>query len=139
MTGETIVRQRAGVVIIHEGRILLLHRHKYGRRYYLVPGGGVEDGETVEEAAIREAREETGLDVTLAHKVWEYQNHQQREHYFLCDCFSGELRLGGPEVERQSRDNVYRLEWVPLSALDEIPLRPRPLVEAIFRLFSRGS
>lgn len=138
MGGQTIVRERAGVVIIHEGKILLLHRRKYGRRYYLVPGGGVEDGETVEEAAIREAREETGLDVTLARKVWEYQNRQQREHYFLCDRFDGELRLGGPEVKRQSRENVYQLEWVPLSALDTIPLHPRPLVEAIFSLFSRG-
>lgn len=139
MGGRAMVRQRAGVLIIHEGRILLLHRRKYGLRFYLVPGGGVEEGETVEEAAIREAREETGLDVTLARKVWEYQNRQQHEHYFLCDRFSGELHLGGPELHRQSRDNVYRLEWVPLSALDKIPLRPRPLVEAIFALFSRGS
>jgi 8-oxo-dGTP pyrophosphatase MutT (NUDIX family) len=131
------MRQRAGVIIIHDGKILLLHRHKYGRQYYIVPGGGVEEGETVEEAAIREAREETGLDVTLVRKLWQIESYRQMEHYFLCGGFNGSLHLGGPEAERQSQNNVYRLEWVPLSALDDIPLRPRYLVEKIYSLFSR--
>lgn len=131
------MRQRAGVIIIRDGKILLLHRHKYGRRYYLVPGGGVEEGETVEEAAVREAREETGLDVTLVRKLWQVENRQQIEHYFLCGGFNGSLHLGGPEAQRQSQDNVYRLEWVPLSSLDDIPLFPPFLAEKIFSLFSR--
>jgi 8-oxo-dGTP diphosphatase len=139
MAGGQPRRQRAGVIIIRDGRILLLQRHKYGLYYYLVPGGGVEEGETVEEAAVREAREETGLEVTLAGKVGEYHHREQLEHYFLARDFNGELHLGGPEVARQSRDNVYRLEWVPLSRLDDIPLRPRSLVEAIYALFSRGN
>src|SRR5690606_39450932 len=130
------MRQRAGVIIIQDGRILLLHRYTHGRRYYLVPGGGVEEGETVEEAAVREAREETGLDVTIARKLWAVENHRQLEHYFLCDGFDGRLHLGGPEAERQTQDNVYRLEWVPLSALDDIPLFPRYLAEKIYSLFS---
>lgn len=131
------MRQRAGVIIIRDGKILLLHRRKYGRRYYLVPGGGVEEGETVEEAAVREAREETGLDVTLVRKLWAVESHRQTEHYFLCGGFNGRLRLGGPEAQRQSQDNVYRLEWVPLSALDGIPLFPAYLAEKIYSLFSR--
>lgn len=138
MAGGPPRRQRAGVIIIHDGRILLLQRRKYGLFYYLVPGGGVEEGETVEEAAVREAREETGLEVTLAGKVGELHQGEQLEHYYLAGDFAGELHLGGPEAARQSRHNVYRLEWVPLSRLDAIPLRPRPLVETIYALFSRG-
>jgi 8-oxo-dGTP pyrophosphatase MutT (NUDIX family) len=137
MEGSLVVRQRACVIIINEGKILLLHRHKYGRRYYLVPGGGVEAGESIEDAAVREAREETGLDVTLDGKLWEVEDRRQLEHYFLCGGFNGSLHLGGPEAERQSRDNVYRLEWVRLSALDDLPLRPPGLVEKIYSLFSR--
>lgn len=138
MAGGPPRRQRAGVIIIRDGRILLLQRRKYGLFYYLVPGGGVEEGETVEEAAVREAREETGLQVTLAGKVGELRQGEQLEHYYLAGDFAGELHLGGPEAARQSRHNVYRLEWVPLSRLDAIPLRPRPLVETIYALFSRG-
>jgi 8-oxo-dGTP pyrophosphatase MutT (NUDIX family) len=133
------MRQRAAVIIIDEteGKVLLMCRHKYGRCYYVVPGGGVEAGETPAEAAIREAKEETGLDVVIERQVCEYVNHGQPEHYFLAASFSGELCLGGPEVQRQSRQNVYLLEWVPLSKLDDIPLMPKSIREYIFSLFSR--
>ena len=45
-----------------DGELLLLKSHKWPGRY-VVPGGHVELGETIEEAAIREAKEETGLDI----------------------------------------------------------------------------
>lgn len=130
------MRQRAAVLIIREGKILLLRRSKYGRLYYVVPGGGVENGETIEEAAIREIHEETGLQIGLHYKFWEYNNAGHLEHYFLATHFAGEPCLGGPEAERQSSQNIYRLEWVPLSKLDNIPLLPKPLIEQIFSLYS---
>lgn len=48
------------LVIEHEGRILLVQENKPGRRWYL-PAGGVEAGETIAEAAIRETAEEAGV------------------------------------------------------------------------------
>ena len=53
-----------GGVVVHEGRVLLIRRGKqplYGR--WVVPGGTVELGEPLEEALVREMREETGLEV----------------------------------------------------------------------------
>ncbi len=118
------MRHRAAVVIIHEGRVLLMHRRKADRDYWVVPGGGVEEGETVEQAARREVEEETGLEVTLDRELWTRDRDGQAEHYFLAAGFHGELRLGGPEIERQSAQNVYRLEWVPLRELERIALVP---------------
>lgn len=132
-----MTRQRAGVIIICDGQVLLMRRRKYGRKYYVVPGGGVEDGETIQEAAIREAKEETGLDVTIAEKLCVFNNKGQPEHYYLADNFEGETCLGGPELERQSNQNTYCLEWVPLSRLDDIPLVPKPICEQIYAIFSR--
>ena len=52
-----------GVFIFNqEGKLLLLQSHKWPDAY-VVPGGHVELGERLEEAAIREAKEETGLDI----------------------------------------------------------------------------
>lgn len=52
---EPIVRQRAGIVIICEGKVALIRReHVDGKAYYLVPGGGVEVGEALEQAAVCE-------------------------------------------------------------------------------------
>jgi ADP-ribose pyrophosphatase YjhB (NUDIX family) len=58
------------VAIIHDGKILLTRREDF--EVWCLPGGGVEDGESLAEAAIREAKEETGLDVELTRLVGVY-------------------------------------------------------------------
>jgi mutator protein MutT len=51
-----------GGVVVHEGRVLLVRRGKEPLRgRWVVPGGAVEPGETLEQAVIREVREETGI------------------------------------------------------------------------------
>ena len=128
--------QRAVVVIINKDKVLLIHRFKNGKEYYVFPGGGIEDGEAAEQAALREAKEETNLDVSLDKKLWEYENEKGRglEHYFLATKFTGKLQLGGPEVGRQSSKNIYRLEWVLLKRIEELKLFPEAVKEKILDL-----
>jgi len=57
------VRVRVTGVIIEDGRILLLNQNVGSGRLWSLPGGKLEDGETLSEALVREMREETGLDV----------------------------------------------------------------------------
>jgi len=68
-----VTRLAASVLLIDEhGRILLVHED-YGKRRWGLPGGRHEPGETVEETAVREAKEETNLDVNLGELIGEYQ------------------------------------------------------------------
>jgi len=120
-------KDRASVIIIDNGKILLLYRFKNGKEYYVFPGGGVEDGESTIRAAVREAKEETGLDVAISKKMWEYEGRGRLEHFYLVERFSGELKIGGLEENRQSKDNVYRLEWVNLDKVADINLLPEDM------------
>lgn len=58
------------VAVIEEGKVLLTKREDF--EVWCLPGGSVEEGETLAEGAIREAKEETGLDVELTRLVGVY-------------------------------------------------------------------
>jgi len=62
-----LYRKRASVVVVHEGRILGFHAEDpYSKKpYFFLPGGAAEEGESLAEAAIREAFEETGYEVEV--------------------------------------------------------------------------
>jgi 8-oxo-dGTP diphosphatase len=67
-----VTRKAASVVLTDEqGRLLLVHED-YGLRRWGLPGGRHEPGESIEETAIREAKEETNLDVELGELIGEY-------------------------------------------------------------------
>lgn len=131
-----MIRQRVAVIVFDGSNILLLYRQKQGKHYYVIPGGGVELGETLEQAAVREALEETGLEIHLERKLWTHLWGEQLEHYFLVTQFRGELNLGGPERLRQADDNIYRLVWLPLVQLPETPLIPDTVKAMIMATFN---
>jgi 8-oxo-dGTP diphosphatase len=67
-----MTRLGASVLIADEhGRVLLIHED-YGRHRWGLPGGRHEPGESIEETAIREAKEETNLDVELGELIGKY-------------------------------------------------------------------
>ena len=66
-----------GVVMDADGRIDLIHSKKHG--YYNLPGGGVEAGETPDEAVVREVKEETGCDVVVESKIGQVTAYLQED------------------------------------------------------------
>ena len=115
---------RAVAMIVQNARLLVIHRQKPDQDYYVLPGGSVEEGESIEQACVREAKEETGLDVVLHEHIWIHHNGARTEHYFLATVVGGELRLGYPEAARQSPTNRYTLQWIDVQRLMQIDLQP---------------
>jgi 8-oxo-dGTP diphosphatase len=107
-----------GVVLVDEGRILLVKRgHEPSRGLWAVPGGKVGKGESLREAAAREAFEETGLAVEIGDVVWAGEHISDYGHIvlidFLASVVGGRLAPG---------DDADRAEWVPLDEMGGYPL-----------------
>ncbi|WP_371649430.1 MULTISPECIES: NUDIX domain-containing protein [unclassified Streptomyces] len=118
------MKARAVAIVRKDDAVLLIHRRKGGAEYYTLPGGGVEEGETPEQACVRELAEETGLRAAVESPLHTLDNAGRSEHYFVMGPATGTPRLGGPESERDSGDNQYRLVWVPLADVASIGLKP---------------
>ena len=98
------MRNRAGGMLIEDGKILLMHRIKNvdgeTREYYVVPGGGIEEGETLEEATKRELKEEMGIDVELLSEepLLSLPEEKGTQYFNLIKRIGGEIGTGkGPE------------------------------------------
>jgi 8-oxo-dGTP diphosphatase len=99
-----------GAIIIQEARVLLVKRaHPPIQGQWSIPGGALEIGELVREAAVREAREETGLIVEPGELLGVFdrvlRDPEQRVQYhyvlidFLCKAVGGELRAASDAAE----------------------------------------
>lgn len=119
-------RIRAVAVIIDNERLLLMHRWNNGKEYFVFPGGGVEAGETIEAALMREASEETSLNIMIDKIIYHdiYDDGTER-FYYLCNLLSGEPKLGnGPEFKLDDPSNRYRPEWIKIDSLQELLIYP---------------
>lgn len=108
-----------------EGRILLIRRTDNGK--YSIPGGGLEAGETVAQAVVREVQEETGIDVEVTELVGVFSNPDHviayddgevRQEFSI--CFRAEPIGGSP----RSSDESSEVEWVPLDQLAKRDMHP---------------
>lgn len=110
-------RLHASVVVKDRGRVLLVREGegaKAGR--WNLPGGHVEDGEKIADAAAREAREEAGLGVFLTDLVGVYTG-PLRGTRSLRFVFTGHAVTGEPEPG----DGILEVRWVPVEELADLP------------------
>ena len=117
------MRIRAGIVLVQNNKVALIERHRAGLDYFVFPGGGVDDGETPEQAAVREAMEELGIQVAIKRKVAEVRfGHTSRQIYFLVEHVSGEFGTGTGEEFTDSdpespEEGIYIPIWMPIEEL----------------------
>ena len=117
------MRTRAGIILIEDNKVALIERHRAGLDYFVFPGGGVDEGESPEQGAIREAMEELGIQVAIKQKVAEIHFGRTSKHiYFLVERVSGEFGTGTGEEftdanPEDPQEGIYVPIWMPLEEL----------------------
>jgi 8-oxo-dGTP pyrophosphatase MutT (NUDIX family) len=135
------MRVRAGIVLIQDDKVALIERHRAGMDYFVFPGGGMDKDETPEQAAIREAMEELGIEVAIKQKIAEIQLGQKsRQVYFLVEQTSGEFGTGtGEEYTDSDPDNPEEGIYIPIwMAIQQLPLYENIYPASVARLVVRS-
>ncbi|KGX93959.1 DNA mismatch repair protein MutT [Pontibacillus halophilus JSM 076056 = DSM 19796] len=127
------MKPRAGIILIQDGKLALIRRNKRGRTYYVVPGGGIEEGETKEEAALREAKEELGVEVQIVKEVATL--YKERTHYyFLVEMKGGVFGTGEGEemVNPSPQKGTYTPIWMDVFRLPRLSdFRPSEILPIV--------
>lgn len=125
-------RVRGAVVIVADGKVALIERVNDRGTYYVFPGGGVEPGETVRDAAIREAYEELGLTVRLGELLC-IVHFADDQYYFAAHVLAGTFGTGrGKELlAADSKSGSYRPVWLPLAEFAQHQVYPDRLAELV--------
>jgi len=130
------LKPRAAVILIQDDRIAMIDRHRSGRHYIVFPGGKIEANETAEAAAVREAWEELGLEVTIGKMVAEVWYRDTPQYYYLAVATGGRFGSGtGHEMHNKpgSKKGTYLPIWMPLDEILHQPVLPKLMAEFVFQ------
>ena len=101
-------------IITDGGKVLMIRRReREGKLLWAFPGAGIEQGETPEQAAVRETAEEVGLEVKAVRTLGERMHPQTGRHmtYVACEVVSGEAFVA--DEEELAEVSWIRLEDIP--------------------------
>ena len=102
-----LMRNRGSVVIVENDKVGLILRIRDGIVYYVFPGGGIEKGETPEEASKREAFEELGVEVKVNECLAKIEDNGT-QYFFLSEIIKGTFETGqGEEYTDKEKIEEY--------------------------------
>ena len=124
---KAVNRTSVDAFIVRDGKILLIREHLL--KFWEIPGGGMEEGESVEEALTREILEETGYQITkIGHKIGEKLTQfycEKRDAYYLnLSVFYETETSGEQDKSKIIQEEISDCEWFELKNLDISTIKP---------------
>ena len=107
-------RIASGAIVIHKDSVLLV---RYPEQYLVAPGGGIELNESLEDAAVRECAEETGVIIKpirlIVSELMTTSKYLMQKNWFICKYVSGT-----PSVTEESKiEGITEVGWFTAKAL----------------------
>jgi 8-oxo-dGTP diphosphatase len=137
------MRKAVRAIIIHENKLLVMHRNKFGQEYYTLVGGGIDFGETATQALDREIMEESGVVFNNPRLVYvqEAGDPYGTQYVYLCDYVSGQPELNPASAEAEINklgQNIYKPLWLELDKLPDTRFVAEVLKQAIIDGLKHG-
>ena len=133
---------RAAAVIMNENRVLAMSDER--SPYFYLPGGKIALGETAEEAALRELREELGIEAKVVRPLYIAQSFFTEEgsgesfheicFYILIDCSDTDLISRGDSFIIKERHHTLEFKWLDVADLENEYFYPTFLRERMKKL-----
>lgn len=141
-TEGTRFNLRAAAVIMNENRVLAMSDER--SPYFYLPGGKIALGETAEEAALRELREELGIEAKVVRPLYIAQSFFTEEgsgesfheicFYILIDCSDTDLISRGKSFIIKERHHTLEFRWLDVDSLENEYFYPTFLRERMKKL-----
>lgn len=137
------MRKAARVIVVHHQNILVMKRNKFGYQYYCLIGGGIDLGETADQAALRETYEESGLTVVNPKLVYieDAGVPYGTQYIFTAEYQDGDIQMQPDSIEASLNaqgQNTFEPLWVPVSKFAGLPFRSKELQHEILAALRDG-
>lgn len=124
-------------IIIENDYVYLMFRRRIKengemKEYYVIPGGGINENETLEENVKREVKEVFSVDVKINGYIGKDESEETIANFFSCSIISGTPKLGGEELDRCTESNYYEVRKVKIEDLDKINVMGKDMIIKAF-------
>ena len=124
-------------IIIENDYVYLMFRRRIKengeiKEYYVIPGGGINENETLEENVKREVKEEFSVDVKINGYIGKDESEETIANFFSCSIISDTPKLGGEELDRCTESNYYEVRKVKIEDLDKIDVMGKDMIIKAF-------
>ena len=113
---------RAQCLVVRDSKILMVKHRQGGDEWYCSPGGGIEEGETPEQAALRELQEECNVSGSIIKKTSEYVDPYDDKSFFYTFHvdIGGQIPRLGNDPEEGKTHELVEVRWMSLNELSEV-------------------
>jgi 8-oxo-dGTP diphosphatase len=110
-------------LIVQDRKVLMVRQHvQRGDIVWNFPSGGIEEGETPEEACIREVKEETGYEVRILSKMY----FDEEKYTYRAEIISG---IEGTDKSIKDNEDIIEIGWISLSDFVKFDTYTRPIID----------